>query len=367
MRADVVVIGGGPAGLSTAIAASLKGLRVTVVDARKPPIDKACGEGLLPHGSESLRRLGVELNSSLVFPFTGLQFSDEHSSVCARFPSGRAFGIRRTVLHRLLVERALELGVSFAWGTRVLELSSQGVETTAGFLRCAWLVGADGGRSRVAQFAGIGPRMHKHYRFGFRRHYEIAPWSDLVEVRWEDRCQIIVTPTKATEICVSVFTSDPKLRVASALARFPDIAQRLGDARPLSDEAGAVTLLAPAGRVTRGNVALVGDASCMVDGIAGQGLSLAFGQALELAEALASGDLSRYESAHRRLIRTPLRITRLLLAMSASSALRGRALRLFERKPEMFADMISMHARKSAAGELGTGDLLNLGWRVLWA
>ena len=45
---DVLVIGGGPAGLATAIAARMKGFDVTVVDGAKPPIDKACGEGLMP-------------------------------------------------------------------------------------------------------------------------------------------------------------------------------------------------------------------------------------------------------------------------------------------------------------------------------
>src|SRR3979490_781323 len=45
---SVLVIGGGPAGLAVAIAARMKGFDVTVADGAKPPIDKACGEGLMP-------------------------------------------------------------------------------------------------------------------------------------------------------------------------------------------------------------------------------------------------------------------------------------------------------------------------------
>ena len=47
---DVAVVGGGPAGLAAAIAARLAGLEVTVVERSLPPIDKPCGEGIMPDG-----------------------------------------------------------------------------------------------------------------------------------------------------------------------------------------------------------------------------------------------------------------------------------------------------------------------------
>src|SRR5690348_18118602 len=118
MQADVVVVGGGPAGIASAIAASLKSFRVTVVDSRTPPIDKPCGEGLLPEAVVSLRRLGIELDSSLAFPFYGISFRDEDSCAVARIARGQAFGVRRTALHKMLVRRAQELGVCFLWGAR---------------------------------------------------------------------------------------------------------------------------------------------------------------------------------------------------------------------------------------------------------
>src|ERR1022692_2180287 len=60
---DLFVIGGGPAGLAAAIAARLKGLNVTLADGARPPIDKACGEGLMPDGLAALRSLGVKWDS----------------------------------------------------------------------------------------------------------------------------------------------------------------------------------------------------------------------------------------------------------------------------------------------------------------
>jgi len=53
--ADVVIIGGGPAGLAAAIALRQKGIDSLVVEALEPPIDKCCGEGLMPDGLHSLK------------------------------------------------------------------------------------------------------------------------------------------------------------------------------------------------------------------------------------------------------------------------------------------------------------------------
>jgi len=49
LESEILVIGGGPAGLAAAIAARKKGFEVHVADGAEPPIDKACGEGLMPN------------------------------------------------------------------------------------------------------------------------------------------------------------------------------------------------------------------------------------------------------------------------------------------------------------------------------
>jgi flavin-dependent dehydrogenase len=366
-KSDVLVVGAGPAGLATAIAASLKGFSVAVADSRKPPIEKACGEGLLPEAVANLRRLGIDLSLSAAFPFKGIRFSDDESSASTRIKRGTAFGLRRISLHNLLVQRACELGVTFLWGARVSDFDSHGARVNGAAFRCRWLVGADGQNSGVRKWASLNPRRPRLSRFGFSRHYAVTPWTDMVEVHWGPHCQLFATPTGANEVCVALLSHNPQLRIEPALAYFPEVAARLRDALPLSAEIGSVTELGSAQAVARGRVALVGDASFTVDGIAGQGLSLAFEQAAQLAEAFARDDLSYYERAHRKISRTPRRMTRLLLLMDQSAWIRRKTLRLFARNPGLFSKMMSQHLGEAEQNDLRTSEILGLGWQVLRA
>ena len=365
--AQVLIVGAGPAGIATAIAASQKGLRVTVVDVRKPPLNKPCGEGLLPEGVSALQHLGVWLDSSVAFPIAGLRFSDEASSACGSITRGVAFGLRRSLLHDLLVRRAIESGVSFRWSTRVSEISSDHARLNGVVFPFRWLVGADGQRSTVRKWSGLGPRRVRSARFGFRCHFAVAPWSEFVEVYWGERCQIYVTPTGPEEINVAVLTSDPKMRVERALQHFPTVARRLGDAHRISEDTGCQTVLEYPRCVAQGNVALVGDASFTVDGITGQGMSLALQQALRLGEALAAEHLALYRVAHGQLIEGPARMARLLLLLDRQAWLRRKALRMFAENPNLFARMISSHANCPKPAPIRASEMFDLGWQVLRA
>jgi menaquinone-9 beta-reductase len=338
---DVFVVGGGPAGLAAAIAARLKGFDVVVADAARPPIDKACGEGLMPDSFAALRRLGVVLDDAeQSFPFHGIRFHGAGVSVAATFPDGHAVGIRRTRLHEILIDRAAELGITMRWGSRVTDLSELG--------RCRWVIGADGQNSRVRHWAGLDAVRHESSRYGFRRHYRVAPWTDHMEIYWGSGCQMYVTPVSPREVCVAVISRDSHLRFDSALPQFPELSSQLARASASTVERGSVTVSRRLREVFRDRTVLIGDASGSVDAIAGEGLSLSFHQALALADALVSEDLPAYQIEHRRLARRPAFMAGLMLSLDRFPWLRPAVLRAMAFEPAIFEKLLAVHVRTPA-------------------
>jgi flavin-dependent dehydrogenase len=363
---DILVVGGGPAGLATAIAARQRGFAVVVADGARPPIDKPCGEGLMPDGRAALARLGIGVPAEDSHPFRGIRFVSSGLSVDANFPDGSGIGLRRTVLHRVMIARAEALGVSLLWQTPVTGLKPDGVLIGEQIVRSRWVVGADGGHSLVRRWAGLNRCYYDRTRFAFRRHYRISPWTGCMELHWGPKCQIYVTPVAAHETCIAVISCDPHLRLDDALPAFPELLSRLRGAEPASVERGAISASRKLRRVYQGRFALVGDASGAVDAITGEGLCLSFRQAETLAECFATNNLKRYQQVHRRLARRPALMARLMLTLDWKASFRQRVMRAFDSDPRLFARLLAMHV-----GALSPMDFvangLSLGWRTLSA
>ncbi len=363
---DVFIVGGGPAGLAAAIAARQRGFRVIVADGAKPPITKACGEGLLPDARKALAELGVELSGSDGCALRGIRFEDERSSVSAGFPDGYGIGVRREVLHQKMMERAGDCGVSLLWNRPVMGLCEAGAVAGGSTIRSRWVVGADGSGSRVRRWTGLESFVTRRSRFAFRVHYRLEPWSDFTEIHWGDEAQAYVTPVGSEELCVVVISKNPNARLNEGLLKFPKLASRLQEAPQMSVERGAVTGVCELERVYRGNVALIGDASGSVDAITGEGLSLGFRQAKALADSLAADNLERYQDAHRRLFQRPRLVESLLLLLDRRSGIRKRTMRALEATPLLFERMLAYHVGEARPLELATAGAI-FGWRFLAA
>lgn len=364
---DIFVVGGGPAGLAAAIAARRQGFRVIVADGAKPPIDKPCGEGLLPDAVAALESLGVRIPRPEGFAFRGIRFLSAGTSAETMFPAGSSgVAVRRTALHRVMTERAAEVGVDLLWHTAVKGISGNEVRLADRTIRACWIVGADGANSRVRQWAGLEGHSRTAFRYAFRRHYHVAPWTDHMEVYWGARSQGYVTGVSRDQVCVAFASADSRRRIDEALSAFPELNARLRGAEFASQERGALTASRKLRCVCRGNVALIGDASGTVDAIAGEGLGLSFQQAMILAECLRSGNLARYQAEHRRLALRPRLMARLMLTLDGRPRLQKRVLQVFRRQPQVFRELLAFHVGALSPLHLAFGGL-TLGWGLLTA
>jgi flavin-dependent dehydrogenase len=339
---DVFVIGGGPAGIAAAIAARSRGFRVIVADGNRPPIDKACGEGLMPDSIAAASDIGIHLAETEGCRFRGIRFHGDGCSVASDFPSGYGLGFRRTKLHSLLVEQAAHAGIEMLWKTPVTGIGPNEVRLRGRSMSTRWIIGADGSGSRVRRWAGLDRFARNSRRFAYRRHFARKPWTEFMEIYWGEGCQVYVTPI-GDEVCVVVISRTRGPLLADALARFPQLEAYLTGAPISSRERGAITATAVLKSVARGNVALIGDASGSVDAITGEGLCQAFRQAAALADAMAAGDLSLYRRLHRRLRRRPTFMADLMLSMDRWPAARRRVMRVLSGHPQWFRKLLAIH------------------------
>jgi 2-polyprenyl-6-methoxyphenol hydroxylase-like FAD-dependent oxidoreductase len=224
---DVLVVGGGPVGLAAALEARRAGLSALVVEPRGTPVDKACGEGLMPRAVELLRRWDVDPAGR---PLAGIAYVRDDLRAEHRFAGSPGRGVRRTVLHAALAERAEAVGVQRLAG-RVGTLAQDGGGVTAAGVRARWLLGCDGLHSTVRRLAGLeaAPRGGPARRFGVRRHFRTAPWTDLVEVHWGRRAEAYVTPVGPGLVGVALLGPAP-VDVDAELAAMPALADRLAGA-----------------------------------------------------------------------------------------------------------------------------------------
>jgi len=359
-RADAIVVGGGPAGLATALALRQRGITPLVLERKAAPIDKACGEGIMPDGLAALAELGVAAPPGA--PFRGIRYLDETSVAEGRFPGPPGRGVRRLALHAALAAATETAGIEVRWGTRVEEVTPAGAVRTADeTLEASWVIGADGLLSHVRAWSSLSGAEPRRRRFGVRRHYRLAPWTDLVEVHWREGVEAYVTPVAEDEVGVAMLWGGDGDGFDALLCHFPELGGRLAGVPVVSRDRGAGPFRQRARAVVRDRVVLVGDAAGYLDAITGEGLGLAFQQAVALADALQRGRPEEYVAACRRLARFPDALTETLLFCERHPRLRCRVVRELARRPALFSRILGAHARQlplSAVGARPFGALL---------
>jgi flavin-dependent dehydrogenase len=302
--AEVIVVGGGPAGASTASFLARAGCDVLVVDRARFPRDKPCAEYLSPEAGRVLAAMGVleALERCDVARLNGMRIrAPDGTDIVGSFVAPHGFrgfrdhglAVRRTVLDALLLEQARRTGARVLEGTQVLDLSRDGRGRVDGIVcrgengsttvrRAAVVVGADGLRSIVARRAGLGRLGRWPRRMALVTHYRGAsdpPPGGEMHVFAGGYAGIAPVGRDLVNVALVVSVGEARAMAGNAaafldrrLVAAPGIAGRLTTA----ERAGPVAAVGPfnwrARTAWAPGVALVGDAADFFDPFTGEGI-----------------------------------------------------------------------------------------------
>ena len=371
-RADVVVVGAGPAGAATAILLAEHGVDVAVLDRAALPRPKICGEYLSPEAARCLDRLGVlkTLDAAGAAALVGMRITaPDGTTLVARYRAlqtwrpyrQHAMGVARETLDGALIERVRGLPVDVREETRVTDvlLDGDGVSGVRAQdraqapveIRARVVVAADGRHSVVAERLGCR-QPHPLRRLALVTYVRGVPdCRDLGEIFVDPPDYAILNPLASDRVNLSLVVPLEHARpwsgrledfLVARARQLPHLARRLVGAERVAP-VRALGPLAYRARPPRvGGVVLVGDAAGFYDPFTGEGVFSAL-RGAELAVetivgALRAGDVSAralagYERARRAAFAGKDRVTRALQAVIRRRRLANWTCRALARRP----------------------------------
>jgi geranylgeranyl reductase family protein len=376
----VIIVGGGPAGSSTAFFLAQAGLNVTILDRAYFPRDKTCSEYLSPQASRVLAAMNAlpEVESSGAAQLAGMrvhapngatihgEFASEHGFHGYR---DRGLAIRRTILDSILLDRARSAGAKVHEGVRVTDIIRSTSGAVGGVVttdadghtverKAALVVGADGLRSVVGRRLGLIRPSRWPKRIALVAHYSGVEHSREFGEMYVDRggyCGVASVGNGLTNVAVVVPVSraaevaaDRTEFLESWIAERPKIAARFLHATRATPVRATGPFATSAKRAWVPGAALVGDAAEFFDPFTGEGIYTALrgGEMLSglVADSLrvnrpAESALREYERARHREFSGKWLVEKIVGAAVSSPPLINRAASVLSRRRDM-ADLL---------------------------
>jgi geranylgeranyl reductase family protein len=377
----VLVVGGGPAGASTAFALARRGIDVTLIDRATFPRPKPCAEYLSPEASRILHDMGAlaaveesgaaRLKGVIVRAPNGARIHGEFVGRHGFIPfSDRGLSVRRELLDTVLIDRARAAGARVLEGTRLTNLSLTGGRITdvelsdssneRRTMTTSLVVGADGLRSVVARRLGLTRSSRWPRRLALVTHFEgVGQVGEVAEMHVErdgfvgiadvglgvTTVALVVPAASASSIA-----GDAPAFLMRWLDAKPQLKERFTNARRVSPVRATGPFGSQARRASAPNALLVGDAADFFDPFTGEGIYAALRGGEMAADAIAAavaassdagwrGALASYDAARRVEFKGKWIVERFIAAVVGTPFLINRAAGALARRRDL-ADLL---------------------------
>lgn len=304
MKYDVIVVGGGPAGISCAYVLSLSGARVALLDKASFPRDKTCGDAISldvvkqlewmhPLLAENFRQLESKL------PSYGIRFVSPGGyeldlPVIKNGIPTHGYTCERYVFDQFMMEQLMSnTQAEVFFNCRVTDVRVLGsevqIDTDRGVFLADVVVGADGAQSVVNKKTINNPVEKAHYSAGLRQYYSnVTGFSSgqLIELHFFRELLpgyfwIFPLPGNKANVGLGVPSKVVRRKKLNLKETFqniienePSIRERFANAKELEDIKGYGLPLGSKKRpVSAERVILTGDAAGLINPCSGEGIA----------------------------------------------------------------------------------------------
>ncbi len=371
LRTEVLIIGGGLAGLSSAIHLSSAGKQVVLIEKRTYPHHKVCGEYISNEVLPYLRYLKAD--PAVLFPtqITKLQISNVDGSHCETKLGAGGFGLSRYCFDHFLYERAIAAGCTIVH-QKVDSITFQNdvfeVHTSGDTYRAKIVLGAYGKRAQL-DHALERPFIQKRSGWlAVKAHYKAEHPSDLVALHnfHGGYCGVSKVERDIMNVCYLVnydsFKGCKNLSAHQEQVMFknPHLKAMFSQSELLFDQPMTISQISFEDKEkVKGHILMVGDTAGLIHPLCGNGMSMAI-HAAAIASTLVLDFLNgaitsrkelegRYVAQWNAQFKSRIQMGRLLSGILLKPAAANLVMKVLVKFPGLFNPIISLtHGRPIA-------------------
>ena len=296
---DIIIIGGGLAGLVSGIQLSKGGKKVLIIEKKKYPFHRVCGEYISNETRPFLASIGLDFNKLGVKEITKFQFTSPSGSVLETDLDLGGFGISRYKIDEELYELAKSVGVSFLLENTVESVNFQHdkftVKTAFDAFESKYVIGTFGKRTKLDSTLQRGFFNKRSPYIGVKYHIKTDFPKDLIALHNFKDGYCGISAIEDDKYCLCYLTTRENLRQHGTIPEMernilwknPHLKKIFTESEFLYDKPEVINEISFAPKTTIENhILMAGDSAGLITPLCGNGMAMAIHGAKLLSDSI---------------------------------------------------------------------------------